>query len=107
MLYTGPWGEGPGKPDAATVYFGKDDQDQPAAWRVIGYDGSGAAGETGKATLLAREPMGVSEFSSSSSDYRGSDLQAKMNAFGNLLSSTEAAAVIQRELNENRGGVSV
>ncbi|MDR3767451.1 MAG: hypothetical protein Q3Y08_10550 [Butyricicoccus sp.] len=30
--------------DAATVYFGRKEDGNPAAWRVISYNGSGVAG---------------------------------------------------------------
>lgn len=44
---------------APTVYFGKNQDNNPAAWRVIGYDGNGAAGTAGNMTLLAANNMGV------------------------------------------------
>ena len=39
---------------APTVYFGQNQENRPAAWRVIGYDGNGVAGTAGNMTLLAR-----------------------------------------------------
>ena len=47
---------------APTVYFGKNQENKPAAWRVIGYDGSGVAGAQGDMTLLAAGAMGVIPF---------------------------------------------
>ncbi|MCR4712120.1 MAG: hypothetical protein K5707_07430 [Clostridia bacterium] len=48
--------------DAQTVVLGADD-DGSYYWRVIGYDGSGAASESGTATLLAAGNMGQTWFS--------------------------------------------
>ena len=39
--------------NAPTVYFGQNQENKPAAWRVIGYDGSGVASTQGNMTLLA------------------------------------------------------
>ena len=47
---------------APTVYFGQDHGNNPAAWRVIGYDGSGVAGAQGDMTLLAAGTMGEAAF---------------------------------------------
>ena len=41
---------------AATVCFGQDHENNPVAWRVIGYDGNSAAGNM---TLLAANNMGL------------------------------------------------
>ena len=41
---------------------GKNQENKPAAWRVIGYDGSGVAGAQGDMTLLAAGAMGVIPF---------------------------------------------
>ena len=38
---------------APTVYFGQNHENNPAAWRVIGYDGSGVTSSKGDITLLA------------------------------------------------------
>ena len=38
---------------AATVYFGQDHENNPVAWRVIGYDGNGVTSSQGDMTLLA------------------------------------------------------
>lgn len=59
---------------AATVYFGQNDQYQPASWRVVGSDGSGAASEAGKATLIAAGSMGTTTFGYTTA-YQGSELQ--------------------------------
>ena len=44
---------------AATVYFGQDHENNPAAWRVIGYNGNGVASAQGDMTLLAAGNMEV------------------------------------------------
>ena len=67
-------------PDAATVYFGKDDEDKEGAWRVIGYDGIGAASERGRMMLLAAGNMGTTVFDDDRDDsgshaYATSDLK--------------------------------
>ena len=61
---------------APTVYFGQDHGNNPAAWRVIGYDGSGVAGAQGDMTLLAAGTMGEAAFDSVnySSEYAPSEL---------------------------------
>ena len=43
---------------APTVYFGQNHENNPAAWRVIGYDGSGVTSSKGDITLLAAGAMG-------------------------------------------------
>ena len=47
---------------APTVYFGQNHENNPAAWRVIGYDGSGVTSSKGDITLLAAGAMGVIPF---------------------------------------------
>ena len=47
---------------APTVYFGQNHENNPAAWRVIGYDGSGVTSSQGDITLLAAGAMGVIPF---------------------------------------------
>ena len=47
---------------APTVYFGQNHDNNPAAWRVIGYDGSGVTSAQGDITLLAAGAMGVIPF---------------------------------------------
>ena len=42
---------------APTVYFGQDHENNPAAWRVIGYNGNGVASAQGDMTLLAAGNM--------------------------------------------------
>lgn len=44
------------------MYFGKNQENKPAAWRVIGYDGSGVTSSQGDITLLAAGAMGVIPF---------------------------------------------
>ena len=41
------------------MYFGKNQDNNHAAWRVIGYDGNGVADAQGDMTLLAAGAMGV------------------------------------------------
>ena len=45
---------------APTVYFGQNHENNPGAWRVIGYDGNGVAGAQGDITLLAARQHGRS-----------------------------------------------
>ena len=40
---------------APTVYFGQNHENNPAAWRVIGYDGNGVTSAQGDITLLAEK----------------------------------------------------
>ena len=42
---------------APTVYFGQNQENNPAAWRVIGYDGNGVASSQGDMTMLAAGTM--------------------------------------------------
>ena len=39
------------------MYFGQDHENNPAAWRVIGYNGNGVASAQGDMTLLAAGNM--------------------------------------------------
>ena len=50
--------------NAATVYFGKNNEDAPGAWRVIGYNGEGVASAQENMTLLAADKMGLVQFDS-------------------------------------------
>ena len=59
---------------APTVYFGQNHENNPAAWRVIGYDGNGVTSAQGDITLLAAYNMGWSKFGSSAA-YADSDLK--------------------------------
>ena len=83
-----------------TVYFGQDHGNNPAAWRVIGYDGSGVAGAQGDMTLLAAGTMGEAAFDSVnySSEYAPSELKTAIDALEAKLTTEENAAVKKRTL---------
>lgn len=85
---------------APTVYFGQNHGDNPAAWRVIGYDGSGVAGAQGDMTLLAAGTMGEAAFDSVnySSEYAPSKLKTAIDALEAKLTTEENAAVKKRTL---------
>ena len=85
---------------APTVYFGQDHENNPGAWRVIGYDGSGVAGTAGNMTLLAAGNMGVVEFSDDrvSNEYAPSNLKTAIDALAEKLTTEENAAVKKRTL---------
>ena len=85
---------------APTVYFGQDHGNNPAAWRVIGYDGSGVAGAQGDMTLLAAGTMGEAAFDSvnNSSEYAPSELKTAIDALEAKLTTEENAAVKKRTL---------
>ena len=85
---------------APTVYFGQNHENNPSAWRVIGYDGSGVAGAQGDMTLLAAGNMGEAAFNSvdSSSEYAPSDLKTAIDALARKLTAKENAAVKKRTL---------
>lgn len=85
---------------APTVYFGQNHGDNPAAWRVIGYDGSGVAGAQGDMTLLAAGTMGEAAFDSVnySSEYAPSELKTAIDALEAKLTTEENAAVKKRTL---------
>ena len=85
---------------APTVYFGQDHRNNPAAWRVIGYDGSGVAGAQGDMTLLAAGTMGEAAFDSVnySSEYAPSELKTAIDALEAKLTTEENAAVKKRTL---------
>lgn len=85
---------------APTVYFGQDHENNPAAWRVIGYDGSGVAGAQGDMTLLAAGTMGEAAFDSVnySSEYAPSELKTAIDALEAKLTTEENAAVKKRTL---------
>ncbi|WP_417184414.1 S-layer homology domain-containing protein [Agathobaculum sp.] len=85
---------------APTVYFGQDHGNNPAAWRVIGYDGSGVAGAQGDMTLLAAGTMGEAAFDSVnySSEYAPSELKIAIDALEAKLTTEENAAVKKRTL---------
>ena len=85
---------------APTVYFGQDHGNNPAAWRVIGYGGSGVAGAQGDMTLLAAGTMGEAAFDSVnySSEYAPSELKTAIDALEAKLTTEENAAVKKRTL---------
>ena len=85
---------------APTVYFGQGHGNNPAAWRVIGYDGSGVAGAQGDMTLLAAGTMGEAAFDSVnySSEYAPSELKTAIDALEAKLTTEENAAVKKRTL---------
>ena len=85
---------------APTVYFGQNQDNNPAAWRVIGYDGSGAASAQGDMTLLAAVSMGEAVFDNDcvSIEYAPSDLKTAIDALAGKLTTEENAAVKKRTL---------
>ena len=85
---------------APTVYFGKNQENKPAAWRVIGYDGSGVAGAQGDITLLAAGAMGVVPFADIIlyNEYAPSNLKTAIDALAEKLTTEENAAVKKRTL---------
>ena len=82
---------------APTVYFGQNHDNNPAAWRVIGYDGNSAAGNI---TLLAAGAMGVIPFADTilNNEYAPSNLKATIDALAEKLTTEENAAVKKRAL---------
>lgn len=85
--------------NAATVYFGQNDTDQPGAWRVIGYNGNGVASAQGDMTLLAAGNMGLVKFSTNGTNtYADSNLKAAIDALAEKLTEEETAAVNKRTL---------
>ena len=82
---------------APTVYFGKNQENKPAAWRVIGYDGSGVAAAAGKTTLFAAENMGLTKIGSNAA-YADSDLKVAIDALAGKLTAAEMSAVEKRTL---------
>ena len=82
---------------APTVYFGQNHDNNPAAWRVIGYDGSGVASSHGDITMLAAYNMGWSKFGSSAA-YADSDLKTAIDALAEKLTSKETDAVQKQTL---------
>ncbi len=82
---------------APTVYFGQNHENNPGAWRVIGYDGSGVTSAQGDMTLLAAGNMGLSMFGSSAA-YAESDLKVATDALAGKLTTEETAAVEKRTL---------
>ena len=85
---------------APTVYFGQNQENKPAAWRVIGYDGNGVTSAQGDMTLLAAGSMGEAVFDNdcSSNEYAPSDLKTAIDALAGKLTAEENAAVKKRTL---------
>ena len=94
---------------APTVYFGQNHENNPGAWRVIGYDGNGAASARGDMTLLAADTMGVIPFadiianneyapSNLNNEYAPSNLKTAIDALAEKLTTEENAAVKKRTL---------
>ena len=95
---------------APTVYFGQNHENNPAAWRVIGYDGNGVTSSQGDITLLAANNMGLSKFGASNA-YADSALKEAIDALADKLTAKETDAVEKRTLasgnydGENTDGV--
>ena len=85
---------------APTVYFGQNHENNPAAWRVIGYDGSGVTSSKGDITLLAAGAMGVIPFVDAilNNEYAPSNLKATIDALAEKLTTEENTAVKKRTL---------
>ena len=85
---------------APTVYFGQNHENNPAAWRVIGYDGSGVASSHGDITMLAAGAMGVIPFVDTIlyNEYAPSNLKTAIDALAAKLTTEENAAVKKRAL---------
>ena len=85
---------------APTVYFGQNHDNNPAAWRVIGYDGSGVASSHGDITMLAAGAMGVIPFVDIIlyNEYAPSNLKTAIDALAAKLTTEENAVVKKRTL---------
>ena len=85
---------------APTVYFGQNHENNPAAWRVIGYDGSGVTSAQGDITLLAAGNMGVVKFADTTANnkYAPSNLKTAIDALAAKLTTEENAVVKKRTL---------
>ena len=98
---------------APTVYFGQNHENNPAAWRVIGYDGNGVTSSQGDITLLAAGAMGVIPFADTilNNEYAPSNLKTAIDALADKLTAKETDAVEKRTLasgnydGENTDGV--
>ena len=82
---------------APIVYFGQNQENKPAAWRVIGYDGNGVAAAAGKTTLFAADNMGLTKIGSNAA-YADSDLKVAIDALAGKLAAAEMSAVEKRTL---------
>ena len=85
---------------APIVYFGQNQENKPAAWRVIGYDGNGVTSAQGDITLLAAGAMGVIPFADIIlyNEYAPSNLKTAIDALAKKLTAEENAAVKKRAL---------
>ena len=85
---------------APIVYFGQNHENNPTAWRVIGYDGSGVTSSKGDITLLAAGAMGVIPFVDTilNNEYAPSNLKTAIDALAEKLTTEENAAVKKRTL---------
>ena len=85
---------------APTVYFGQNHENNPAAWRVIGYDGNGVTSSQGDITLLAAGAMGVIPFVDTIlyNEYAPSNLKTAIDALAAKLTTEENAVVKKRAL---------
>ena len=85
---------------APIVYFGQNHENNPTAWRVIGYDGSGVTSSQGDITLLAAGAMGVIPFVDTilNNEYAPSNLKTAIDALAEKLTTEENAAVKKRTL---------
>ena len=85
---------------APTVYFGQNHENNPGAWRVIGYDGNGVTSSQGDMTLLAAGNMGVVKFADTMANnkYAPSHLKAAIDALAEKLTTVENAVVKKRTL---------
>ena len=85
---------------APIVYFGQNQENKPAAWRVIGYDGNGVTSAQGDITLLAAGAMGVIPFVDIIlyNEYAPSNLKTAIDALAAKLTTEENAAVKKRAL---------
>ena len=117
QLGAGVLAENVNTPNAATVWFGKNHEDDSASWRVIGYEDKGVGllqngikwGADG-ITLLAAEYMGTKTFDANQphscyyaenpngSETEDSDLKKAVDAIAGKLTDEEKAAVAKREL---------
>ena len=83
------------------MYFGQDHENNPAAWRVIGYNGNGVASAQGDMTLLAAGNMSsVLQFADfgTNNRYASSYLKTAIDALAEKLTTEENTAVKKRTL---------
>ncbi|MBR7082300.1 MAG: S-layer homology domain-containing protein [Oscillospiraceae bacterium] len=85
--------------DAAKVYFGLNESNAHAAWRVVGYNGAGAASSKGDMTLLAADIMGTTVFGDTN-EYASSYLKTAVDALAGKLEKWEKSAVKAKTLEQ-------